>query len=239
MKLIPIKASKLKVGQKCYSTPDEESQGDRVMGKTIHIITKDGCIQHAFPTDTVYVEAKEKQCGVGLCRTCEYELLHGAEQPCCVCAGRDCESQWQPKSVPPQDSDAATAKESLPVQADVVEASRIPIATWFEFVNDRGEGKCVVVSQRPRDDYEVQYISTRLCGVERCMGICLVRRIPNPIEAGQKAIEQRDKLVAAIEDDELYAEAIRRQHPHSAAGFYRRSLREVALAKAGIPEAKP
>ena len=183
MKLIPIKAGKLKVGQECYSTPDEESQGDRVMGKTIHIITKDGCIQHAFPTDTVYVEAEE---------------------------------------------------------TDVVEASRIPIATWFEFVNDRGEGKCVVVSQRPRDDYEVQYISTRLCGVERCMGTCLVRRTPNPIEAGQKAIEQRDKLVAAMRDRVLRAAIVYRWARTETGGIdLVETYSKRILAAAGIEEVKP
>jgi len=233
MKLIPIKAGKLKVGQECYSTPDEESQGDRVMGKTIHIITKDGCIQHAFPTDTVYVEAEEE-------KKTDLELTREIQQmekdiTLMQDKSRGTDSQATNPSVYPTPPVYVEAEET-----DVVEASRIPIATWFEFVNDRGEGKCVVVSQRPRDDYEVQYISTRLCGVERCMGTCLVRRIPNPIEAGQKAIEQRDKLVAAMRDRVLRAAIVYRWARTETGGIdLVETYSKRILAKAGIPEVKP
>ena len=112
--------------------------------------------------------------------------------------------------------DKMRQKEAEPAEdQDVVKAKAVPVARWFVFINPGGLvsekiGKCVVVSHEVHSDYPVRYYSATLQSMERCVGSARVRRIPNPIIAGQEAIEQRDKLVAALRNDEMADEMVKR-----------------------------
>lgn len=223
-----IKAGELKVGDECYlyENIDCDSAMYSVMGSgnPIHLSDKGGNIFHACLDTIVYVEAEGEQVDCAKrCGTCEHENCSSLHSPCLECAAYFPYPNWTPKAEPDegpmtlctQCGDATPvllgpptitcprcqAIDKKPPDDPDVALGELRKQEWFEFVKPTmaSYGSCCVIEMGANAAMAVSIFGdSPICVTHFDFINYKVRRIPNPIAKGQEAIEQRDKLVAAL-----------------------------------------
>jgi len=163
----------------------------------------------ALTIDTVYVEVKAEPAEEPDMTIPDMAIGEGSMVQCAQCEAITPVLLGPSATVCPrcQAINKERREADEPDVVELVELGVLDAGDWFEFESPETHGLCCVIET---GGGIVGYMSTKSREVNDGHACCKVRRIPNPIIAGQEAIEQRDKLVAALRNDEMADEMVKR-----------------------------